>query len=62
MSIKSYKRDTDFCIWQKEFYKEEFEQYVQLFKEASEIQKKQWLRKMCLRIMMEIQRNINLNA
>ncbi|PGV14014.1 methicillin resistance mecR1 protein [Bacillus cereus] len=46
MSIKSYKRDTDFLyLAEKNFTKEEFEQYVQLFKEASEIQKKAMVKK-----------------
>ncbi len=41
MSIKSYKMNTDFLyLAEKNFTKEEFEQYVQLFKEAQEIRKK----------------------
>lgn len=63
MSIKSYKRDTDFLyLAEKNFTKEEFEQYIQLFKEAKEIHKKAMVKKKCLRIMMEIQRNLNVNA
>lgn len=46
MSIKSYKRDTDFLyLAEKNFTKEEFEQYVQLFKEAKEIHKKAMVNK-----------------
>ncbi|MFF2237591.1 M56 family metallopeptidase [Bacillus thuringiensis] len=46
MSIKSYKRDTDFLyLAEKNFIKEEFEQYVQLFKEAKEIHKKAMVNK-----------------
>lgn len=46
MSIKSYKRDTDFLyLAEKNFTKEEFEQYVQLFKEAQEIRKKAMVKK-----------------
>ncbi|MEI5889882.1 methicillin resistance mecR1 protein [Bacillus cereus] len=46
MSIKSYKRDTDFLyLAEKNFTKKEFEQYVQLFKEAREIQKKAMVKK-----------------
>ena len=38
--------NTDFLyLAEKNFTKEEFEQYVQLFKEAQEIRKKQWLKK-----------------
>ncbi|MEE3956224.1 M56 family metallopeptidase [Bacillus thuringiensis] len=46
MSIKSYKRDTDFLyLAEKNFTKKEFEQYVQLFKEAKEIHKKAMVNK-----------------
>ncbi|GAB6447841.1 M56 family metallopeptidase [Bacillus cereus] len=46
MSIKSYKRDTDLLyLAEKNFTKKEFEQYVQLFKEASEIQKQAMVKK-----------------
>ncbi|PEM00539.1 methicillin resistance mecR1 protein [Bacillus wiedmannii] len=46
MSIKSYKRDTDFLyLAEKNFTKEEFEQYVQLFKKAKEIHKKAMVKK-----------------
>ncbi|MGN4425873.1 M56 family metallopeptidase [Bacillus cereus group sp. MYBK30-1] len=46
MSIKSYKRDTDFLyLAEKNFTKEEFEQYIQLFKEAKEIHKKAMVKK-----------------
>ncbi|TCW53299.1 bla regulator protein BlaR1 [Bacillus thuringiensis] len=46
MSIKSYKRNTDFLyLAEKNFTKEEFEQYVQLFKEAQEIRKKAMVKK-----------------
>ncbi|MDA2381607.1 M56 family metallopeptidase [Bacillus cereus] len=46
MSIKSYKRDTDFLyLAEKNFTKEEFEQYVRLFKEAQEIHKKAMVKK-----------------
>lgn len=46
MSIKSYKRDTDFLyLAEKNSTKEEFEQYVQLFKEAKEIHKKAMVNK-----------------
>ncbi|KYQ03345.1 Regulatory sensor-transducer BlaR1/MecR1 family [Bacillus cereus] len=46
MSIKSYKMNTDFLyLAEKNFTKEEFEQYVQLFKEAQEIRKKAMVKK-----------------
>ncbi|QWU43966.1 M56 family metallopeptidase [Bacillus sp. NP247] len=46
MSIKSYKRDTDFLyLAEKNFTQEEFDQYVQLFKEAKEIHKKAMVKK-----------------
>ncbi|PDY45907.1 M56 family metallopeptidase [Bacillus pseudomycoides] len=46
MSEKSYKRDTDFLyLAEKCLTKEEFEQYVQLFKEARAIQKKAMVKK-----------------
>ncbi|KFM98712.1 transcriptional regulator [Bacillus clarus] len=46
MSIKSYKRDTDFLyLAEKCLTKEEFAQYVQLFKEARAIQKKAMVKK-----------------
>ncbi|MGE1106383.1 M56 family metallopeptidase [Bacillus wiedmannii] len=46
MSIKSYKRDTDFLyLAEKNFTKEEFEQYFQLFKKAKEIHKKAMVKK-----------------
>ncbi|MDA1659761.1 M56 family metallopeptidase [Bacillus cereus group sp. TH153LC] len=46
MSIKSYKMNTDFLyLVEKNFTKEEFEQYVQLFKEAQEIRKKAMVKK-----------------
>ncbi|MHA4412950.1 M56 family metallopeptidase [Bacillus cereus] len=46
MSIKSYKRDIDLLyLAEKNFTKKEFEQYVQLFKEASEIQKQAMVKK-----------------
>lgn len=46
MSIKSYKMNTDFLyLAEKNFTKEEFEQYVQLFKEAQEIHKKAMVKK-----------------
>lgn len=48
MSIKSYKMNTDFLyLAEKNFTKEEFEQYVQLFKEAQEIRKKAMVKKKC---------------
>ncbi|MRB78911.1 methicillin resistance mecR1 protein, partial [Bacillus thuringiensis] len=44
--IKSYKRDTDLLyLAEKNFTKKEFEHYVQLFKEASEIQKQAMVKK-----------------
>ncbi|KAB2390696.1 MULTISPECIES: M56 family metallopeptidase [Bacillus cereus group] len=46
MSITSYKKNTDFLyLAEKNFTKEEFEQYVRLFKEAQEIHKKAMVKK-----------------
>ncbi|MFJ8527386.1 M56 family metallopeptidase [Bacillus sp. NPDC094106] len=46
MSIRSYKRDTDFLyLAEKCLTKEEFEQYVQWFKETRDIQKKAMVKK-----------------
>lgn len=63
MSIKSYKRDTDLLyLAEKNFTKKNLNNMSNYLKRLVKFRNKQWLRKMCLRIMMEIQRKLILNV
>ena len=63
MSIKSYKRDTDLLyLAEKNFTKKNLNNMSNYLKRLAKFRNKQWLRKMCLRIMMEIQRKLILNV